>query len=288
MAHKRKEPRESRPPGNSPESRRDAQSGEPDPPSAGGDAASELIDLDVADSVDPADAIDREQLIAETMALVASEDDGAHSDDTPTPIERHSSEPTTAAPVIGETALAALRAMKSEGVTLPDELVLDLGEATTPQERDRLVRSAGAQADMQDAVYRVSAYLDRTRGRRKGLIGLVLCAVAIGIAIRPPGWVVPPEGAQLTEADHLYGVRVTLLLQAQQIEAFREREERLPTSLAEVTVTFPRVSFARLDNQLYQLVAYTPDGDAVLYDSTAPGSEFLRIRATWITTAAGS
>ena len=87
----------------------------------------------------------------------------------------------------------------------------------------------------------------------------------------------PDPPAFLTSDDQLYGARVTLLFQAQQIEAFRTRAQRLPNSLGDVAVQFAGVRFLKSSNRLYQLIAYTPDGGAVVYDSAAPDPEFEAI-----------
>ena len=68
---------------------------------------------------------------------------------------------------------------------------------------------------------------------------------------------------------------------ADQVEAFRARSQRLPNSLDEVTFRLPGVRFVRSSNRLYQLIAYTRAGDAVLYDSSSPAREFESITPAW-------
>lgn len=151
-----------------------------------------------------------------------------------------------------------------------------LGEVSTPEDRERLLQATLAHAAMQEAVYRVP--LDTGQAHRwKGAIASTIFFIAFVVGLSPPGILVPDAPAQLTVADHLYGIRVTLLLQAQQIEAFRTREHRLPDSLADVAATFPGVRFVKSGNRLYQLIAYTPDGVAVVYDSSTPAPEFEAI-----------
>jgi hypothetical protein len=140
-----------------------------------------------------------------------------------------------------------------------------------------------AHAEMQEARYRVTTDAGAA-GRWKGTIASFIFLVALVVFIRPPGFLVPDAPATLTPDDELFGVRVTLLLQAEQIEAYRSREEQLPRSLAEVDARFPGVRFVRSSNRLYQLIAYTVEGEAIVYDSATPDPVFATIARDWVTT----
>ena len=260
----------------------------------------------VALDLDAQEEYDRERLIAEAIAFAEADESGTEPEPTLAPSDGNAETsgspgaastpsvtfPTRAGvpplPAIGADALAALSAMNRQGVTLPDELVLDLGEATTPEDRDRLLAAALAHVEMQDAVYRVAAKQNRQSSRWKGAAAALLFLVAIAVAAQPPDWVVPEAPATLTAADRLDGVRLTLLLQMQQIEVFRAREGRLPDALTEIAIVLPGVRFVKSNNRVYQLVAYSPDGDPVLYDSAAPPAWFEEVAARWVPTRAGS
>lgn len=191
-------------------------------------------------------------------------------------------------PTLTPAALAALTAIHREGMaTLPGELVLDLGEGTTEEERDRLLAAALAHVEMQEAIYRVPS--DSGEGRRwKGTIASSLFLLAALVIVVPPPAILPAPPATLSAADHLHGVRVSLLLQAQQIEAFRTREGRLPDSLDEVATALPGIRFVKSNNRLYQLVGYTPAGESVVYDSASPEPEFQAIDGAWAGPGTGS
>jgi type II secretory pathway pseudopilin PulG len=134
-------------------------------------------------------------------------------------------------------ALEALMRSTSdpEGADLPN-----LRDVSDPEERDRLLAAALAYAEMQEARYRVSA--DTGAGRRlKGSLATVLFLLALLILARPPTLLVPAALPVASEAEQLRGARIALLLQAQQIEAFRSRENRLPESLAELDNPLPDV-----------------------------------------------
>ncbi len=184
-------------------------------------------------------------------------------------------------PLIGPDALVALSEFRQEGVaTLPEELVLDLGDATTPEERDRLLAAALAHVEMQDAIYRVPLESGASR-RWKGLIASAVFLFAIVLVGLPPAFLVPEAPPPLTVAETGGGIRMALLMQAEQIEAFRARSGRLPSSIAEVETALPGVRYVRSSNRLYQLIAYTPAGDAVIYDSSSPDPSFAAAEEAW-------
>ena len=282
------------------------------------------ITIDPDDDLDDADA--RERLIAEALAFVAMEEGEAVPGDAPsaesmappeasgrgeavdpetasTDLDENTAAPPSTAspdeegasdaadsggPKITGQALLALSEIHAEGLaSLPEELILDLGEATTSEQRDRLLAAALAQVEMQDAVYRVSADTNQTRNIKAGIaIGVLLIAALVGI--RPPGLLVPDPPAALTQADRTQGLRVALLLQAQQVEAFRVQAGRLPNSMAEVETSLPGIRLVKSSNRLYQLIAYTSEGEPIVYDSEVPAPEFERLRREWSTTRDGS
>ena len=271
----------------------------------------EVAVISIDDEGDDASA--REQLIAETLALAAAEEDetGAESRYPPAePAESGTREPDEessdtgaveepvpnggdpaaptaeepSVPLLTPAALLALSEMRHGDIgTLGAELILDLGEGTTPEERDRILSAALAQVEMQEAIYRVPTETGMA-DRGKGTIALLLMLMALFVSVRPPALVIPEPPAQLVKADQIYGTRVALLLQVQQIEAYRIREQRLPESLGEVAVVLPGVRFVKSNSRLYQLIAYTPEGVTVVYDSASPASDFERISRNWTTT----
>jgi len=157
----------------------------------------------------------------------------------------------------------------------------DLGPETTPEERDRLLAEALAHAAMQDARYRVPVET-RHVARVKGVVALALFVLAGSLAVAPPALVRPTPPATPEAADLREGVAGALLLQAKQIEAFRARTLRLPATLDEVDARLPDIRYVRSSGRLYQLVGYTPTGEAVVYDSSAPASDFTRLEARWL------
>lgn len=271
------------------------------------DEDSEVIDLTLDDELDDEGA--RERLIAEALAFVdgdeiepedegesAEPDEAAEADESAeanTSVEAGEKvdvapDRSTEIPKLTPAVLAALTAIHREGrVSLRGELILDLGDATTEEERDHVLAAALAHAEMQEAIYRVPTDTGRAR-RWKAVVAVAIMLLALATAVSPPGLVVPDPPASLADADRLYGIRVALLLQAQQIEAFRAREGRLPDSITEVARALPGIRFVKSSGRLYQLVAYAPDGEAIVYDSAAPAAEFEDISNQWVTTREGS
>ncbi len=75
---------------------------------------------------------------------------------------------------------------------------------------------------------------------------------------------------------------MALLLQAEQIEAFRVDRLRLPNSLDELDGRLPGVRFVRSGSRAYQLIAYEADGTAIVYDSAHPAAEFEALDSGWV------
>jgi hypothetical protein len=144
-------------------------------------------------------------------------------------------------------------------------------DTSSPEERDRLIAEALAHAESRDLSYRPPPEAPVVRW--KGAAAALTALLGAALLVVPPGWLrgaplpsVPPEAREL-------GVRVTLLMQAQEVEAYRQRNQRLPDRLDDLGATMPGLRFVRSNDRVYQLVAYGPDGRAVVYDSTRPTAD---------------
>ncbi len=223
----------------------------------------EDLDADLDEDLDSPEALDR--LIAETLVTAEVESDGAHP-------EADEQEPAVLAP---DPIVDAAES--------PEEVreAVDLGPVSTPEARDRLLAEALAHSELQEARYRVPFSGPRRASWWKGLAALVLFLLAGIAAVAPPGWVLPEPPAQLDAADRARGLRMALLLQAKQVEAFRVDHLRLPDSLDELAGRLPGVVFVRSGNRAYQLIAYEADGKAIIYDSANPAPEFEALDSGW-------
>jgi hypothetical protein len=265
-----------------------------------------VIDLDVDEA--PDDAL--EKLIAETLATAGVDDDAPEPDEpvidldasldadigdageaaTPDaeaapnePVEgspRATAEAATDQPVIAERS-AGGAPQDAEAAEAAIRALIDLGPTSSPEVRDRLLAETLAHAEHHDARYRVPFSQAPTAGRWKALLALVVVLVAGAVATVPPRWARPDPPAQLGPAERASNLRLALLLQAQQVEAFRVRVQRLPASLDEVTQTLPGVRYVRSGSRAYQLIAYEANGNAIVYDSTSPTPPFGTLAPNW-------
>ena len=232
-----------------------------------------VVDLDA--DIDDGGATDEvELLIAETLAI-APEEDGDADPDEPAidldaelgeapgerPVTETEAAPTEAEPAPTEAAPAPADSARQE---------IDLGPVSSSEVRDRLLAAALAHAEHKDARYRVPFAGPTSTARWKLLAASVVLLAAGVAAVAPPGWARPDPPAQLGAADRAHSLRVALVLQAQQVEAFRVRAQRLPAALDEVGAVLPGVRYVRSGNRAYQLIVYEADGNAIVYDSASP------------------
>jgi len=152
---------------------------------------------------------------------------------------------------------------------------------SSDEDRAQILAEALAHAEAQEAQYRLPLSDARPPGRWKSLLATVTFVLAGVIAAAPPSWLLADPPAPVTAGERLRGTRATLFLQAQQIEAYRMQNQRLPRSLEELPMRVPGVRFVRSNNRVYQLVAFTRNGETTVYDSTRP-EEFELVAAGWI------
>lgn len=149
------------------------------------------------------------------------------------------------------------------------------------EDRERLLAEAMAHAEAQEAQYQVLPAGEPLRGRWKAPAAWAVFGLAAVVALFPPGWLVGRPSPTPTDGDWDRGVRAAVYLQAQQVEAFRLREGRLPDSLDELPAQMRGVTFVKSNNRVYQLRARRPDGSLVVYDSAIPAASF-QAAAGWI------
>lgn len=145
-------------------------------------------------------------------------------------------------------------------------------DGSSPEERDRLVAEALADSEARDQRYRPPSEPPEDE-RWKGLLSVVLFVCAGVVAFSPPDWLAPETPPTVPHTARVVGARATVYLQAQGIEAFRHRHQRLPDALGELPGALPGIRFVRSNDRVYQLVARGPDGRAVIFDSTEPRLE---------------
>ena len=144
-----------------------------------------------------------------------------------------------------------------------------------------MIAEALLHSELAEIQYRQPADDANRIGRWKGPLSLIVLALAAYIGVAPPGWVAGAQTQQVTVAELERGVIAAVHLQAQQIEAFRVRNGRLPRSLAELPVRMSGVRYVRSNNRVYQLVGARPNGRALVYDSASPEPAFEHIADDW-------
>ncbi len=155
----------------------------------------------------------------------------------------------------------------------------EIGDVSSPEDRDRLLAATLAHVEAQDAQYRLVMEDERRPGRWKGPLALVVLALAGVIAVWPPAWLAGPAPRVPTQAELTTGARAALALQAEQVRVFQIRNNRLPRSLDELPFPPEGIRYVRSNNRVFQLVAPLPDGRALVYDAAQPGPAMVEARS---------
>ncbi|MDP2955257.1 MAG: hypothetical protein Q8N53_02450 [Longimicrobiales bacterium] len=147
------------------------------------------------------------------------------------------------------------------------------------EDRDRILAEALAHAEAQDFQYKVLPPSEPVRGRWKTPVAVAIFVLAAWIGFLPPGWLAGRDAPRPTTGDRDRGLRAAVFLQAQQVEAFRLREGRLPTHLSELPAQFADLVLVRSNNRVYQIRGRRFDGVLVVYDSSRPSPAFAAAAA---------
>ncbi len=226
-----------------------------------GPAEDEPVAVDLDADLDDEVGVDR--LIAETLASAGVE----KVPTTEAPVEAPAAEPSTVPAADGQETVAGAEP--------------DLGPISSPELRDRLLAEALAHAEHKDARYRVPFSGITSVVGWKLLAASLILLVAGAVAALPPAWATPEAPAAMDASERARSLRSALLLEAQQVEAFRVRNQRLPASLDEVPVRLPGIRYVRSGARAYQLVTHDVDGSAVIFDSASPTPAFRSIQTEW-------
>ncbi len=160
-------------------------------------------------------------------------------------------------------------------------------DTSSQEERDRLIAEALAHAEARDALYRPPTEI-LPSGRWRGALALVLLVLSGILAAAPPSWLRGAPRPSVSDQERALGVRVALELQAEQIDAFRQRTQRLPADLTELPAALPGIRFVRSDDRLYQLVGYGPDRRPVVLESIRPGPDAREAASAFLARVDGS
>ncbi len=128
--------------------------------------------------------------------------------------------------------------------------------------RTEQARLSGEQADA----------LRRQRLVRPVSLG-VITLLMLYLAFSSPAWLSPRLAPGPSPAEQEASIRLTIYLQAQQLEQFRRTRGRLPATLAEAGAPLPAIRYDVLDGNVYSLRSTTDT--AIRYASTDSPHAFL-------------
>ena len=129
---------------------------------------------------------------------------------------------------------------------------LDRRRLSDERERQRAIEKV-----LRDQAHRQMLRDVASRGRRPSLaFRIVARTLAVAALV---AWLIPVPGLQpeipfpLPPAEEETGLRLTTWVQAQQVEAFRQRRGRLPDVLRETGEPLTGMTYERVDAHTYQL-----------------------------------
>jgi hypothetical protein len=165
----------------------------------------------------------------------------------------------------------------------PDDPDTPVHRVSRVEDRERLLAEAMAHSEEADKQYRISFAGEVTPPRWKTPVAVGIFAVAVLLLLSPPGLIAPTTAPRPTPADLERGLRITLALQAEQVEVFRARTGALPQDVSQLPVRIPGLRLVRSNSRVYQLVGDRPDGTPMLYDSARPRRELAPEIQAWLT-----
>ncbi|GMV05743.1 MAG: hypothetical protein AMXMBFR53_20200 [Gemmatimonadota bacterium] len=156
-----------------------------------------------------------------------------------------------------------------------DDPDLPVHSISRVEDRERLLAEAMAHAEALEEQYKVVPIepVDLS-GRWKSPVATVLFVLAAALGLFPPAWLTGTPAQGPTEGELDRGLRAAIWLQAQQVEAFRLHNGRLPASLAEVPGSAADLTLIRSDSRAYQIRGRSEDGSVVVLDSSRPSPVF--------------
>ncbi len=153
----------------------------------------------------------------------------------------------------------------------PDEIRKAMSEQ---DERARVLAAfIRDQEERAEAAREAEARRHRRDRVRRGVLLATWAAVAY-VWVASPSWLRVPPPAQPTTMEETRSLRLNLFLQAQKIEAYREKRGRLPWVLSEAGPPFPGIEYHRKDNRSYELDGVS-DLARLRYESNTPALEFV-------------
>ena len=159
-----------------------------------------------------------------------------------------------------------------------EAIAIDVG---SDEDRDAVLAEALTHTAILEARYR-GPLTDTSPPRSwKTPLAMVVFFLSAYLLIAPPAWLTGEDFPLPSRSVKERGIKSAIFIQAQQVEAFRVRQGRLPSSLEELENALPGIRFVRSNSRVYQLVAPGVDGPAFIYDSARPINYFAAAAEGW-------
>jgi hypothetical protein len=156
-----------------------------------------------------------------------------------------------------------------------------LHQISRPEDRQRLLAEAMEHADAQEAQYRLGPPDEPTHGLWKAPVALAIFTLAALVGIFPWSWLGGPPPLRIEDSDLDHGLRAVMYIQAQQVNVFRMRTGRIPDALDDLPVRFPGLRLVKSNNRVFQILAYQPGGEVLVFDSGHPSPAFAAAVSGW-------
>lgn len=129
-------------------------------------------------------------------------------------------------------------------------------DLSNDKERNRAIeevlRDQARREVLRDVAYRQPGSSFRTR-----IAAALLATAALAAWVFPVPRLKPDIPFPIQPADELTGLRIATYIEAQQVEAFRQKSGRLPDVLIETGEPMPGMTYERLDARTYRLTGVT-------------------------------
>ncbi len=163
----------------------------------------------------------------------------------------------------------------------PDDREHPVRRISRVEDRQTLLDETLAHVEAQEAQYHIPVEARERQPAWKPILALVLFVVAGALTLYPPPLLGGSKSASVTPEQREQGLRATLYMQAQQVEAYQLEEGHLPASLSQVPMRFPELGYVRSNDRTFQIVGRLTDGTSVVYDSAVPAPSFAPLASAW-------
>lgn len=156
----------------------------------------------------------------------------------------------------------------------PDRDIPEADKEERARERAEVLREVSEHVARKEAQERIRQPQSRGLRHLTHAVNVAALAFAAYVWIGNPSWVrvEHPEGPSPVEQEA--ALRLSIYIQAQQIEGYRRRNSRIPSSLEEVGPALAGMHYQHLSNGTYRITGVS-DTLTLVYTSSEPLAEFM-------------